>query len=170
MSDNNELKERLDWIERSAIENMKAHHTSADIIAKEASTTLTVLLAGVAGGLAYAGKAIEADSWTWYSFGAAMFTAWLTLLSYRCVTGCLMISPIPQIYNEPRNLDAPELTLAELRESEILGLQNRIDDAAKRNSMLSRRMNRVRRLAVASPLVFTISALVWWVGSLVVCG
>ncbi len=154
MSDEKETKERLDWIEKSAIENMKAHHASADVIAKEASTTL----------------AVEADSWTWYSFGAAMFTAWLTLLSYRCVTGCLMISPIPQIYNEPRNLDAPELTLSELRESEILGLQGRINEAAVRNGKLSKRMNRIRRLAVASPLVFLTSALVWWVGSWVACG
>ncbi len=99
-----------------------------------------------------------------------MFTAWLTLLSYRCVTGCLMISPIPQIYNEPRNLDAPELTLSELRESEILGLQGRINEAAVRNGKLSKRMNRIRRLAVASPLVFLTSALVWWVGSWVACG
>lgn len=157
-------KERLDWIENSAIENLKAHHASADVIAKEASTTLTVLLAGAAGGLAYAGKAVDAHSWTWYSFGAAAFTAWLTWLCYRCVKECLMISPIPQIYNEPRNLNAPELTLIELRESEILGLQSRIDRAARRNSDLSAKMNDIRRLAVASPLVFAISSLVWAVG------
>ncbi|HDV6327439.1 TPA: hypothetical protein RJR39_003532 [Burkholderia cenocepacia] len=164
MSDDKEQKDRLDWIEKAAIENLKAHHATADVIAKEASTTLTVLLAGAAGGLAYAGKALDAHSWTWYSFGAAAFTAWMTWLCYRCVKECLMISPIPQIYNEPRNLDAPELTLNELREQEIAGLQNRIDEAAKRNGGLSTKMNNIRKLAVASPLVFAISSLAWAAG------
>lgn len=164
MSDDREQKERIDWIEKLAIENLKAHHATADVIAKEAATTLTVLLAGVAGGLAYAGKALDAHSWNWSAFGAAAFTAWLTWLSYRCVKDCLMIAPMPQIYNEPRNLEAPEMTLSQLRESEILGLQNRIDQAAKRNGDLSIRMNRIRELAVASPLVFAISALVWAAG------
>ncbi len=75
-----------------------------------------------------------------------------------------MISPIPQIYNEPRNLDAPDLSFNELREAEILGLQGRIDEAAKRNSDLSKKMNNIRRLAVASPLVFAIFSLAWAVG------
>ncbi len=164
MDDEKEQKERLDWIEKLAIENMKAHHASADVIAKEASTTLTVLLAGAAGGLAYAGKALDANSWTWYSFGAAVFTAYMTWLCYRCVKDCLMISPVPQIFNEPRNLDAPELTLSELRQAEILGLQSRIDEAAKRNGALSLKMNRIRELAVASPLVFAIASGAWAVG------
>ncbi|WP_434668008.1 hypothetical protein P5W99_36570 [Paraburkholderia sp. A3BS-1L] len=164
MTDDKELKERIDWIEKLAIENLKAHHATADIIAKEAATTLTVLLAGAAGGLAYAGKALDSHSWSWFAFGAVAFTAWLTWLCYRCVKECLMIAPMPQIYNEPRNLEAPELTLNQLRESEIQGLQDRIDQAAKRNGELSNRMNRIRELAVASPLVFAISALVWAVG------
>ncbi|WP_316872950.1 hypothetical protein [Ralstonia edaphi] len=163
-----EEKDRIDWIEKSAIENLKAHHATADIVAKEASTTLTVLLAGAAGGLAYAGKAIDTTSWTWYSFGTAAFTAWMTWLCYRCVTECLMVSELPQIYNEPRNLDAPDLSLNELRESEILGLQGRIDITAKRNGELSSRLNRIRRLAVASPIVFVISSLVWQAGCLFV--
>jgi hypothetical protein len=157
----NDDKDRLDWIEKSAIENLKAHHASADVIAKEATTTLTVLLAGVAGGLAYTGKALNTHSWTWFSFGAAIFTAWITWLSYRCVKECLMISPIPQIYNEPRNLNAPELTFRELREAEMLGMQNRIDEIAKRNGELARRLNIIRKLAVTSPIVFATSSLAW---------
>ncbi|WP_321853113.1 hypothetical protein [Burkholderia cenocepacia] len=164
MSDDKDQKDRLDWIEKLAIENLKAHHVTADTIAKEASTTLTVLLAGAAGGMTYAAKALDAHNWTWFSFGAAVFTAWMTWLSYRCVKECLMISPIPQIYNEPRNLDAPDMSFSELRESEILGLQGRIDEAAKRNSDLSKKMNNIRRLAVASPLVFAIFSLAWAVG------
>lgn len=41
------MSERLDWIEKSAIENMKMHHACADTLAKEAAVTLTVLLAGI---------------------------------------------------------------------------------------------------------------------------
>jgi hypothetical protein len=72
-----------------------------------------------------------------------------------------MISPIPQIYNEPRNLNAPELTFRELREAEMLGMQNRIDEIAKRNGELARRLNIIRKLAVTSPIVFATSSLAW---------
>ncbi|MFM0245205.1 hypothetical protein [Paraburkholderia sediminicola] len=166
MEEEQDQNARLDWIEKSAIENLKSHHNAADIIAKEASTTLTVLLAGAAGGLAYAAKAFDTHNLTWFSFGAVAFTAWMAWLSYRCVTECLMISPIPQIYNEPRNLDAPELSFNDLREAEILGIQDRIDKAAKRNADLSACLNRIRKLAVASPGVFAISSLAWAAGYL----
>ncbi|MEI6001792.1 hypothetical protein H3V53_32950 [Paraburkholderia bengalensis] len=57
MSDAKEQKERIDWIEKPAVEILKAHHATADIIAQEAATTnLTGLLAGVAAGLAYTGR------------------------------------------------------------------------------------------------------------------
>ena len=49
----------LEWIEKQAQESLKARFATADIVAKEAQTTLTVLLAGVGGSAAYAAKIFE---------------------------------------------------------------------------------------------------------------
>jgi hypothetical protein len=152
------MNARLDWIEKAGIENMKMHHTTADVLAKEAAVTLTVLLAGAGGGLAYAAKAVESHSWTWLSIGAWAFTAWLLLVSWYLVSKCLMIEAIPQIYNEPRNLNDPDYDFDQLREAEMLGLQLRIDEAAARNDLVATHLNRARRLTIASPLIFILAA------------
>lgn len=157
------MTDRLDWIEKAGIENMKMHHSCADTLAKEAATTLTLSLAGMAGGLAYAAKAIDAHSWNWLSFGATILTLWLLGASWYVVAKCLMVTPIPQVYNDPKNLHAPALEFDDLRAAELLGLQIRIDAAAKRNALLAGRLNLARRLAIASPAIFIIFAAAWWV-------
>ncbi|ABX15499.1 hypothetical protein UXJ26_24500 [Burkholderia multivorans] len=63
------MSDLLDWVEKSAIENLKTHHACADVIAKDAATTLTVFLAALGGGLAYGAKALEQNSVNWLSVG-----------------------------------------------------------------------------------------------------
>jgi hypothetical protein len=157
---------RLDWIEKAGIENMKTHHAAADTIAKEAAVTLTVLLAGVGGGLAYSAKAIENNSWTWLAIGAAVFTLWLVGVSWFLVTKCMMIKPLPQIYNEPQNLSDPEYSFDRLREAELLGLQLRIDESSERNGRVAGQLNTARVLTIVSPGVFIFAAALaaWWLG------
>lgn len=46
----------LKWAETQGLESIEARFETADLIAKEASATLTILLAGVAGSAAYAAK------------------------------------------------------------------------------------------------------------------
>jgi hypothetical protein len=161
------MNERLDWIEKAGIENMKAHHVCADTLAKEAATTLTVLLAGLGGGLAYSVKTIEALSWNWLAVGATAFTLWLIGVSWYLVTNCLMAMPIPQIYNEPKNLDAPEEDFDYLRMGELAGLQIRIEEASKRNGKMAKSLNLARSMAVASPMVFILIAGGWSLAALV---
>jgi hypothetical protein len=81
-------------------------------------------------------------------------TVWLSILSFYLVKKCLMATAIPQVYNEPRNFLDTNYTIHELREAELTNLQARIDDAAKRNANLAKYLNRVRKLAIASPVVF----------------
>jgi hypothetical protein len=156
------VTDRLEWIEKAGIENMKAHHACADVLAKDAGTTLTLLLAGIGGALAYATKAIDVHSWNWLSVGATVFTLWLVALSWYLVNSCLMATPIPQIYNEPKNLNVPDMEFDYLRRAELSGLQLRIEEAGSRNGLLARRLNLTRRLAVASPLIFILSSGAWW--------
>jgi hypothetical protein len=161
MSDVDDTKERLDWLEKAGIENMKAHHACAESLAKEAATTLTLTLAGMAGGLAYAAKAIDAHSWTWFAAGAAAFTAWLFCISWYLTARCLMLTPIDQVYNEPKNLEDPNETFEYLRRCELLSLQERIDKAGKRNARMAGHLNRARKLAIVSPIAFILGSLVW---------
>ena len=49
----------LEWIEKQGQESLKARFATADLIAKEAQTTLTILLAGIGGSAAYAAKLFE---------------------------------------------------------------------------------------------------------------
>ncbi|WP_343725515.1 hypothetical protein [Herbaspirillum huttiense] len=152
------MTDRLEWIEKAGIENMKLHHVCADNLAKDSATTLTVLLAGIGGSLAYAIKAFEGGSWTWIMAGATALTMWLVILGFYLVTKCLMATPIPQIYNEPKNLNAEGFSFDALREAELENLQERIAKAGARNKELAKHLNRARTLAVCSPGVFILAS------------
>jgi len=80
------------------------------------------------------------------------------------VIKCLMATPIPQIYNEPANLSVSGIDFDDVRRQELDNLQARINEAARRNRLIARQLNVVRRLAVSSPLIFIGSAIVfrWW--------
>jgi len=52
----------LDYAESAGLENLRNHLVAADSLSKEANTTLTILLAGSAGSLAYAVKLFEAST------------------------------------------------------------------------------------------------------------
>ncbi|MFP3794702.1 hypothetical protein [Paraburkholderia sp. SIMBA_027] len=157
--DNRELQE---WVEKAAIENLKEHYASADQIAKDATTTLTVFLAAVGGGLAYAAKAIEQHSVTWLSAGAIAFTVWFLVLSLLLVWKCMMLRPFSTVYNEPRSLYQPQYSLSQLREAEFKNLQNRINRAAQQNGKVARWLNRLRLAAAACPVAFIVGAAVGW--------
>ncbi|WP_315136761.1 hypothetical protein [Achromobacter marplatensis] len=154
------MSELLDWVEKAAVENLRQHHQAADVLAKESATTLTVLLAGMAGALAYAAKAVEADAWGWLPVSSAVFSAYLLLLCLRLVLKCLKIEDIPSVYNEPLNLLQPDLSLEQIRRYELENAQQRINDAVARNNRVASALNRIRVAAILSPLVFLVSGLV----------
>ncbi|OXJ36705.1 hypothetical protein CFB82_09650 [Burkholderia sp. HI2714] len=156
------MSELLEWVEKSAIENLKAHHACADVIAKDAATTLTVFLAALGGGLAYAAKAVEQHSLNWLSIGAIAFTGWFLVLNLLLVVRCLVFRELPSIYNEPRNIFQPEFSVDELKEEEIQNLQQRIDTAASSNAKVAKSLNKLRLAAAASPIVFIVVAVVAW--------
>lgn len=158
------MTERFEWIEKAGIENMKLHHVSADNLAKDSATTLTVLLAGMGGSFTYAVKVFDTGCWNWLTAGAATLTFWFALLGFYLVIKCLMATPIPQIYNEPANLNVTGLDFEDIRQAELDNLQARINEAARRNRLTAKQLNVVRRLAVSSPFIFIGSALVfrWW--------
>lgn len=157
----------LDWIEKHGLENLKGRVGTADILAKESATTLTVLLAGAGGALAYAAKLLD-DGASRGTVAASAAAVWLTLLSILLVIRCLKIDAIPPVYNQPGQLLGRHVaghTLDSWREAELKNIEARIDDACKRNDEVARRLNIVRMLATLTPVLAAMAA-----GLYIACG
>ena len=144
------MNDVLEWVEKAALENMRGHAQSADALAKEAGTTLTILLAMLSGAFAYALRASDL-------VGAVALTAYLFALCVVLVINCMMIGEFPAITNEPRNLNQKGYDLDAIRSVELRNIQERIDQAARRNAITARWLNRVRIGAICSPLVFAVA-------------
>lgn len=142
------MNETLDWIERAALENMRGHLQSADTLAKEATTTLTILLAALSGAFGYA--LTDSD----YRVSAVALTGYLFVLCAMLVTRCMKIGEFPATTNEPRNLNQEGFPLDALRKVELRNIQDRIDQAARRNAITAQWLNRVRIGAICSPIIF----------------
>lgn len=149
------MTELLDWTEKAALDNLKFHLQNADNLAKEASTTLTVLLAGIGGAIAYTLKGFDSGVATAATIGAGGLTLYLTVLCVLLVFKCMKIEPIPAPTNEPRHLYQKSFDLNVLRELELDNMQERIDQAVRRNDGTTAWLNRVRVMAVLSPVIFS---------------
>jgi hypothetical protein len=153
----------LDWIEKAAIENLKGRIATADILAKEAVTTLTVLLAGAGGGWALGLKLFDEQAST-SAVAAFIAGAWLTILSMALVWLCMKIDSIPAVYNQPRELlgrDAQGATFDQWRRYELNNIEDRIKDAVARNDKVAVRLNWIRVLATLTPILSGISAWIY---------
>lgn len=152
-----------EWIEKAAIENLKGRRETADILAKEAATTLTVLLAGIGGSLAYAVKLLNGES-SMTVIAAAAVCSWLTVLAMALVVTCLKIKGIPAVYNQPGELlkrASSGESFDEWRRGELRNIQARIEIAVKRNDDTARNLNRIRILAVCTPLIAILAPLIF---------
>jgi hypothetical protein len=151
------MSDFVDWVEQQALENLRFHIQSAELIAKEANTTLTVLLAGVGGASAYAVKLLEAGRPLWLLIAAVVFGVCLLLLSAWLIRGCLKIEAIHAPTNEPRNIFQPSFALTSLKEVEFDNIQQRIDQTARRNERVADRLNRIRLLSLLTPLIAAVA-------------
>lgn len=147
------MSDLLEWAEMCGMENLRAHREDADTLKKQAATTLTVLLAGATGGLAYAIKGIEYGS-LWWAVGSAAFAAYLYGLCALLVFQTLTIKDYPSLHNQPLNLYQPCYSLNAIKEKELENIQARIRQAIERNKEISGWLNGIRYAAVASPIVF----------------
>lgn len=147
------------WAETCGIENLKARAAVADTIAKEAATTLTILLAGLGGALAYAVKIFSASP-DLLSYGSTALCGYLVFLGALLIRHCLLLSAIPAIYNEPDNLVRPGFTLDQVRRVELRNIQTRIKETVARNNRVAKHLNAIRLAALATPFVFVVGACV----------
>lgn len=144
----------LEWIERQAQESLKARFATAEILAKEAQTTLSVLLAGVAGSAAYAAKIFEAGPLGSVTIAWVAVSIYLTVLCNLLIHLCMKFDSFPALWQDPKNLMQPSYSLDSLREAEVKNIGERIADATKLNAIRAKRLNRIRTAAALSPLIF----------------
>lgn len=159
----NDKTKMLDWVEKAGVEAIKQHHQSADEIKRDATTTLTVLLAGGGAALAYGGKALEGSAAPGtLGVVALLCSAWLFGLCVVLVLKCLSVHDIAAVWNEPANLYHPQHEFDAIREAELKNMQARLDEAAARNTNTSAWLNRVRLGAIATPLIALAGAIISW--------
>jgi hypothetical protein len=151
-----QLTALIEWVEKQALDNLRFRIQDAENIAKESNTTLTVLLAALGGGIAYCAKLLEADADQEVVAGVVVALAYVAGLCGVLVVKCMKIMAMPVPTNEPRNLLQKGFSLNAVREVELQNVQARIDEAVARNDVTSAWLNRVRLLAVFTPLVFAI--------------
>lgn len=154
--------EVLKWAEETGLENLKYRHENATALVREASTTLTLVLAGLGGSLAYAVKVFDPGPAGPVAVGAAALCGYLVVVAVGLVKGCLVVRPIPPVHNEPANLAQTQYSIDALREAELGNMQARIADVTERNLQSASRLNALRQAAIASPLVFVVAAITNW--------
>src|SRR5690606_37041199 len=99
-------------------------HKTADVLAKESATTLTVLLAGLGAGVAYSMRFLDRGTIDIVGIGVMAITSYLAILSLILVCRCMMIAPMPAVHNEPENLlCAVDLEFDEIRRFELQNIQ-----------------------------------------------
>lgn len=156
-----ETMRRIEWIEEAGRENLRFRLQNAETLAREAHQTLLVLLAGMGGALAYVVQALNAGAVTAVAVGVAGVTLWLMLSAAVLVVECILSRDLPVPTNEPDNLWQDGWTVEMDRMGELNGLQMRIDATRTRNQEVAMWLDRVRLMAVASPVVFFLTGLAW---------
>jgi len=153
MSPEEESKSNLlDWVERAALENIKAQMQSADELKREANVALNVFLAGATASAAYSAKAFS-DGTLAFAWAALLFAALLYVLCALDLYYCLWISDFPAPTNEPKRLLFKGEDFESLRVAELNQMQIRIEKAQARNSVRAASLNFLRGAALLSPLI-----------------
>ena len=149
--------ELRDWAEKAAYENLKTRLQVGDLAAAQAGNTLTLLLAGVGGALAYALPLFDGRMKP-VTVAAAVVCLYLAVLAGLVLVKCLMLTGVPTVYNEPANLLQPGYSHADVQAGELANLQERIGEVKARNRARAWWLNRLRAAAVATPFVFAAAA------------
>jgi len=152
----------LDWIEKAATENLRAHLATSELLLNQANQLLNILLAGMAGAMAYGVKIFESDA-TPLAYGVATLAAWLAVGSVVVVAKCITTRETQMLFNEPQNLLlGASVRISELKRLELLNMQTRIDHTKIRNRLVAKWLDRCRYSAALSPLAFSAGA---WIAS-----
>jgi len=147
-----------EWAEEAAYENLKWHISAGDLIGTQASAFLTLLLAGMGGSLAYAARLAEPRP-TLVAWGAGATCIYLGVVATLLLLRCIRLRMSPVVRNSPDHLLPEGRSLAEVRPGELANVQRRIERQMSINSSRALWLDGLRMSALATPLVFTVAAL-----------
>mgnify|MGYP003577565607 CR=1 FL=1 len=150
----------LELAEKAGYENLRDRRASADVLAKEASTWLSLLILALGGSFAYGVRITEPGAASPIIVGAAVASVWLAATCSLTIWKCMMIRPLHPLYNEPANLYQPDLQFTErqMREFELTNIQERIANTTKRNDSVAHWLNVVRWLTICAVPAFAATA------------
>ena len=139
--------ERIDWLERAAIECMTEVAGTGDLIRGELNVLLTICLSGGGAALVLATKQ---DAYTVASLCVAV---WLFGIAMIIAVLGKRMRGYPGIWNDPANLDQQGYSLEELRGFEIQNTQYHIEVATLLNRQRSKIYNRCLIASCLTPVV-----------------
>jgi len=151
--------DRIDWLEGIAILALKAKQDNTDLITKESHATLTIVLSALGVICAYATKQWETDDATTYA--ALTLATYYMVVAILLVQNCLLQRDYPALYNEPKNLNQPNINFETLRMAEIDNIQKRIEEADTIILERSIWLNGVRKALAVSPIVGVVAYLLF---------
>lgn len=149
----------IDWAEKAGIECLKGRLETAAFLQKEATTLLSILLVGIGGGIGYSAKLFEGGITPWIA-GIAASTVWLSLVAMVLMMKCIKTMNTQLLYNLPLNIYRPEMNFTEMqvREAELRNVNERIKITIASNDRRATWLDRVRYMAIATPIVFCVAA------------
>jgi hypothetical protein len=148
--------ERIDWLENLAISNLRSKHENADLIMREANTTLTIILSAIGVSIAY-----FANQWgsnKGIAIAALLVSFYLIACALFLIRKCLHFEDFPALFNEYKNLNQPSIEFEKLRHLELANIQKRCEDADEIILDRSIWLNRIRVSIALSP-IFTVVVL-----------
>ncbi|MEW8072926.1 MAG: hypothetical protein AB2826_21120 [Candidatus Thiodiazotropha sp.] len=152
------MTDLLTYAETAGLENLRFRIQNSEVLAKEAASTLTIILAGMGGSLAFAANGLEQTMPSSLTIGAAALALWLMFVGCLLVVFCMLTTELQAPTNEPDNLYQTGYSVEEIRRAELNNIQDRIKLATARNRRVAGWLDRCRLLSLVSPVIFAIPA------------
>ena len=142
--------ELIDWLENAAISNLRSKHENAELIMREANTTLTIILSATGVTIAYFANQWGSDKGI--ASVALLVSVYLVICALFLVNKCLRFEDFPALYNEYNNLNQPSIKFEKLRHLELANIQIRSEEADKMIHDRSIWLNKIRISIAVSPV------------------
>ncbi len=142
--------ELIDWLENAAISNLRSKHENAELIMREANTTLTVILSAIGVTIAYFANQWNEDKGIAYV--SLIVSIYLIICALVLVNKCLSLEDFPALFNEYKNLNQPSIAFDRLRHLELANIQARCEEADKIILTRSTWLNKIRVYIAISPI------------------
>jgi len=151
--------ETVKWVEEHARIVSAFQERCTESLDRQASSLVSLLLAGAGSALAYAVSLSNGAAPLWQAAGIGASSLWLFLVAAIAVRSTLWTKPVHAPANQPANLAMTyDMDITKARALELKNHQFIIEHTRARNDQVGRWVNISRALAVATPLIFLFAA------------